>query len=712
MDLTPDALKPGTARLAGVGPGGVVDLPAWRAMLQALPEAAWVFALPSREVVLINDAACTLLAAQRSALLGAGADTLIAGVEDMAWWANLDDATPQVLHSDTLVPTADGRLIAVDRCIRMLPGGRHGLVSLRNLSAQRRSDDEREAALSQLQATLEATQDGILVIDPQGHVRACNRRMAEIWGMPAALFEQRDDHTVIEWIRRSVIDAQAWNRRLDELQQAPLLVSTERLALHTGQVVECASRPLWHRGRPQGRVFCFRDLSERLAADQRLTEMATTDTLTGLPNRRVMADTVAAAASLARRQGRSFALLVIDLDHFRRINDTLGHEMGDQVLVNVARRIQSCLRSEDRLSRIGGDQFALLIDGADSGAAEATARRVLALVAQPCELEALHFTLTCSIGVAMFPGNGQVLEQLISHAEGAMRQAKDGGRAGYRLHAGRGSADLRKLMALDHAMRQALVSGRFRLHYQPQIELRSGRLVGAEALIRWRDPELGDVAPSQFIPVAEETGFIIAIGDWVLSQAVRQAALWCERKTPLPIAVNVSALQFQQSQFVERVASVLAVSGLPPSLLELELTESILVRDAEEALLRLQALSKLGVRLSIDDFGTGYSSLAYLKRFPINKLKIDRSFVRGLPRDESDAGIVRAILQMARALNMGVVAEGVETEVQRQFLLDEGCDMFQGFLFAPALDNLSFERRLLQVREPEVAPPRVRLVHG
>jgi EAL domain-containing protein (putative c-di-GMP-specific phosphodiesterase class I) len=261
-------------------------------------------------------------------------------------------------------------------------------------------------------------------------------------------------------------------------------------------------------------------------------------------------------------------------------------------------------------------------------------------------------------------------------------------------------------------MRQALVSGRFRLHYQPQIEMASGRLVGAEALIRWRDPEHGEVSPGQFIPVAEDTGFIVPIGDWVLSQAVRQAALWHERGTPLPIAINVSALQFQQAQFVDRVASVLAVSGLPPALLELELTESILVRDAEEALHRLKALARLGVGLSIDDFGTGYSSLAYLKRFPIDKLKVDRSFVQGLPADESDAGIVRAILQMARALNLKVVAEGVETELQRQFLLDAGCEMFQGFLFAPALDSMSFERRLLgRTSEPD-GQPRVRLVHG
>ena len=280
----------------------------------------------------------------------------------------------------------------------------------------------------------------------------------------------------------------------------------------------------------------------------------------------------------------------------------------------------------------------------------------------------------------------------------------------HRLHEASAPANTRRHMALDHAMRQALVSGRFRLQYQPQIELATGRLVGAEALLRWRDPGMGEITPGQFIPVAEESGFIVALGDWVLSQDVRQATLWHQRGVAVPIAINVSALQFQQAQFVDRVASVLAVSGLPPALLELELTESILVRDAEEALKRLQALANLGVRLSIDDFGTGYSSLATLKRFPIDKLKIDRSFVKDVPESACDAGIVRAILQMGRALDMKVVAEGVETESQRRFLLEAGCDEFQGFLFAPALDSLSFERRLLV--NGQDAAPRMRLVHG
>jgi EAL domain-containing protein (putative c-di-GMP-specific phosphodiesterase class I) len=291
---------------------------------------------------------------------------------------------------------------------------------------------------------------------------------------------------------------------------------------------------------------------------------------------------------------------------------------------------------------------------------------------------------------------------------------KQGGRGNYRVQKGRRGGDRRADIQLDHAMRQALASGRFRLHYQPQVELRSGRIVGAEALIRWRDPALGEVPPSRFVPVAEDSGFIVALGDWVLTQAVRQGAAWLARGMALPIAINVSALQFQQPQFAERVAAVLAASQLPPQLLELELTESILVRDADEALQRLRALARIGVGMAIDDFGTGYSSLAYLKRFPIDKLKIDRSFVMGLPGDDSDSAIVVAILQMAAALGMKVIAEGVETEAQRQFLFDSGCHQFQGYLYAPALDSLSFEKRLqlARVRSDTVEARRVRLVSG
>jgi EAL domain-containing protein (putative c-di-GMP-specific phosphodiesterase class I) len=285
----------------------------------------------------------------------------------------------------------------------------------------------------------------------------------------------------------------------------------------------------------------------------------------------------------------------------------------------------------------------------------------------------------------------------VRRADAAMQDVKSGGRASYRFHQGSSrpaDSEPRGRLRLDSAMRQALADGNFRLHYQPQVDMNTGRVLGAEALIRWRDPELGDIPPGEFIPVAEQSGFIVPIGDWVLRQAVHQAAQWHAQGRGLVVSINVSAVQFHRAGFVDRVASALAAAGLPPGLLELELTESILIQDAQEAMLRLQALSELGVKLAIDDFGTGYSSLGYLKRFPIDRLKIDRSFVRGLPGDESDVGIVNAIVNLGRALHLEIVAEGVETEDQRQFLMRSGCEQYQGFLFAPALDSASFEARL------------------
>ncbi|MEO7852134.1 MAG: EAL domain-containing protein [Rubrivivax sp.] len=691
---------------------------AWAALVDSLPDATWIVDAASLLVVACNAAATQLLALPVAQLLGQRADALIGSPEDLAFWEEAAAGEAAALLSDTQLCAHDGRTLHVSRSIRALrqasgAGPSHYAVVVHDRSAWKRAEEEREQVLAELQATLESTADGILVTDLVGRVRVFNRRFAQIWGVPEDLLQSRQDTAVADWMRRSVADAETYQRRLRSIQDATLLNASDRLTLHSGQVLERVTRPLWCRGQAMGRVYSFRDLSEQLAANHRIEELSLTDALTGLPNRRQLVDKVAKASVLARRQAAGFALLLIDLDRFRHINDSLGHETGDRVLVDVAQRIQSCMRADDVLARTGGDQFALLVQAADSEAAERTARRVLDAVASPYNLDGAQFTLTCSIGGALCPDNGHGADELVRQAEAAVCDAKHGGRAHYRVQKGRRRGDRRADIQLEHSMRQALASGRFRLHYQPQIELRSGRVVGAEALIRWRDPALGEVSPARFIPVAEDSGFIIALGDWVLAQAVRQAATWHALGLAVPIAVNVSALQFQQPQFVDRVAAVLATSGLPPQCLELELTETILVRDADEALHRLQALARLGVRLSIDDFGTGYSSLAYLKRFPIGKLKIDRSFIKGLPGDDSDAAIVVAILQMARALGMKVIAEGVETESQRQFLSDSGCDEFQGFLFAPALDSLSFEKQLrVSQTTPQPARPRVQLVRG
>ena len=675
-------------------------LAAWLAMLDSLGEPAWIVEADTLAVAGLNPLARSLLGLNDVAPRDLNAASLIGTPEDLAFWDEVGAGRAGRLESEAMVVATDGRLLQVMRRIAPLQvrGSQptHYLVMVQDRSEQARQQQEREALLTELQATLESTADGILVTDLAGRIRAFNRRFAQLWNMPSDLLNGAQDDAVFDWMRRSVSDPRAYQRRLAALQESTLTRAADTLQLLSGQTFEMVTQPQVCRGRPIGRVWAFRDRTELVNADRRIEALITTDALTGLPNRRCLGDTLELSLAHAQRDRAGFALLLLDLDRFKQINDSLGTEVGDRVLIEVAERGKTCLRQGDLLARVGGDQFALLVHRAEQRSAEAAAARVLDAIGRAYAFEGSQFTLTCSIGIALYPSDGNDGNELMRHAETAMHRAKQGGRAAFRFHQPSHDADLRSRMQLDHAMRQALTAQRFRLAYQPQVQVDGDAIVGAEALARWRDPELGEVAPAQFIAVAEESGFIIALGDWVLTQAVRQAAAWRSRGMPLKVAVNVSALQFQQADFVDRVAAALHEADLPGGLLELELTESILVRDASEALQRLHALSQLGVKLAIDDFGTGYSSLAYLKRFPIQKLKIDRSFIRGTPADESDAAIVRAVVQLARALNLKVNAEGVESEAQRHFLKEQGCDEMQGFLFAPALDPVSFEQRLRQ----------------
>ncbi len=693
---------------------GVQNVQRYRSLLDGLQEAVWLVDAHSLTVLAANEAALAMLGLPAAALVGRHIESLCVTPEDLLFWGEVASGGREGLHTETLMRHADGQALWVDRRISRVAldptqpdGAALWVLSMRDLSAQRRGEEERESLLVDLRSTLESTADGILVTDLAGRLRNFNQRFAALWGIPEELLQQRDDAAVQAWMRRSVVDGAAYATRLRALLEAPLLQSSDVIRLLDGRVLERVSLPQWSRQRPVGRVFSFRDLSEKLAASQRIEELSHTDMLTGLPNRRALAERVEYARAIAKRESAGFAMLFVDLDRFKQINDTLGHAFGDRVLREVAQRLRDCLREVDTVAKLSGDEFALLIHEADAVGAEHTARRVLEAMGRPFGFDTLSFTVTASIGIALFPGDGESLDELTSSAERAMQGVKDSGRAGYRFHQPRKDVDLLARMRLDHAMRQALLEGRFRLHFQPQLDLASGQVIGAEALIRWRDALRGEVSPAEFIPVAEDSGFIVAIGDWVLHEAVTQAVRWWQQGRRMPVAVNVSALQFQQSQFVETVSQVLQSAGLPPDLLELELTESILLRDADEALRRLQALAELGVGLSIDDFGTGYSSLAYLKRFPIQRLKIDRSFVQGLPADASDAGIVRAVAQMGRALGLQVIAEGVESEAQRDFLREAGCHEYQGFLFSPALDLAAFEMRVWGAERPPM-----RLIHG
>jgi diguanylate cyclase len=422
-------------------------------------------------------------------------------------------------------------------------------------------------------------------------------------------------------------------------------------------------------------------------ANEQLQHVATHDALTGLPNRLLLADRLEQTIAHTERTGGSFAVLVVDLDRFKSINDSLGHEAGDRLLNEVARRLRSAVRRGDTLARTGGDEFVVLLDGISGPRdVETVIVNLLAVVGRPFELAAVEIQTSPSIGVSLYPHDGTDAQTLMKHADAAMYHAKKVGRNTFQFFAPEMNAFTRERLELECALRNAVLRNEFVVHYQPKVDFRSGRIVSVEALIRWEHPKRGLVPPAEFIPLAEETGLILPIGAWVLREACRQLRRWHEAGFGhLRLAVNFSAQQFREKNLLELVRGALAQANLEPRFLELELTETAVMQDPRHSAAILRALSDLGVRISVDDFGTGYSSLSYLQRFPLNKVKIDRSFVREIANSHGDLEIVRAIVSLAHSLRLAVIAEGVETSEQLGILGDVGCDQYQGYLCSPPL---------------------------
>ncbi|HEY6922890.1 MAG TPA: EAL domain-containing protein [Steroidobacteraceae bacterium] len=451
--------------------------------------------------------------------------------------------------------------------------------------------------------------------------------------------------------------------------------------------------------------FRTRKHNEQLEkANAQLEHAATHDSLTGLPNRVLLADRLGQATAQSERYSRGFAVLVVDLDRFKSINDSLGHLAGDDMLKEAALRLSKLLRKADTLARLGGDEFVLVLNEiAGPRDAESVASKVLASLAEPFVLSGLDVQISASIGISVFPEDGVDAETLLQHADAAMYHAKKNGRSSFQFFAPVMNVFARERLELESGLRRALSQGEFELHYQPKVDVSSGRIDSAEALIRWRHPKRGLTAPSGFIPIAEETGLIVPIGEWVLHEACRQARAWhLSGMKPLRIAVNLSAQQFKQKSLITTVREALAAADLDPAYLELELTESAVMQDAESSIQVLRQLSGLGVRISVDDFGTGYSSLSYLRRLPLDKLKIDRSFIREVAASRDDAEIVRAIVSLAHSLHLKVIAEGVETDEQLTFLRGLGCDQYQGFHCSPPVPADEFEK-MMRMAAPDIA---------
>jgi diguanylate cyclase (GGDEF)-like protein len=514
----------------------------------------------------------------------------------------------------------------------------------------------------------------------------CNARGAEFYGV--------DSNQLLQTKLSSFYPAVYFNELLNTFRSAMesgFYEDVVKVPRESLLQIEWVKRRLVRSG--NGLAVTVQDISERKLAEEKIEFMAHHDPLTHLPNRVLLRDRSEQAIAAATREKTGVVILFLDLDNFKNINDGCGHLVGDQLLIQVVTRLKDCIRDADTLCRQGGDEFIILLTQIEGiNEISRIAQKILDTISEPFEIENQKLHTSASIGIAVFPSDGDDLDSLLKNADTAMYQAKESGKNAYRFFTDKMNIDAMGRLRLHTQLSDALKRKEFQLHYQPQIDLLSGNVIGMEALIRWYHPEQGIISPAQFIPVAEASGLIIPIGEWVLEEACRQACIWQQNgQPPFKVAVNLSALQFKRGNILETVSKVLERSGIPSSMIELELTESILLQDMGSALQTIKDLKSIGVQLSIDDFGTGYSSLSYLKQLKVDKLKIDQSFVRELINDNDDKAIVTAIIQLGHNLQMQVTAEGVETAEQLAFLRTHGCDEAQGYLFSRPLAPADFD---------------------
>lgn len=591
---------------------------------------------------------------------------------------------------------ADGRKIPVELRLVLVwdeQGNFEGILGVgRDISQQRRAEKDLRMAAT----VFEHSTSAILITDPAGYIVQANEAFTRVSGyevsqildqLPNLLTVDEHQEAHLSYIlkqlhQRGSWEGEVWLKRRSE-EHYPAWVGITAVLDDEGDLASY--------------VCFFTDISERKASEQRIHRLAYYDALTHLPNRSLFQDRLHSALQQAERQQAWVVLMFLDLDRFKPINDSLGHAAGDRMLQEMAIRLLACVSDDDTVARMGGDEFTLLLQPSPTrqialNRAINVAEQILTSLVTPFVLEGREFFVTASIGIALSPQDGHELSQLMKNADTAMYHAKERGKNNFQFYQADMNATALERLELESDLRHALEQKEFTLFYQPQFSGDGKRLTGAEALLRWRHPRRGLVSPVEFIPVLEELGLVVEVGDWVLTEACRQLKEWHQAKVRVPkVSVNISARQFADGQLGNRIASILKETGLPPACLELELTESILMREVDQAMQILAGLKRLGLSIAIDDFGTGYSSLNYLKQFPIDILKIDRTFVDGLPSGEQDAQIARAIIAMAHSLNLAVIAEGVETHEQLEFLREHGCDEVQGFLFGRPMPASRFE---------------------
>jgi diguanylate cyclase (GGDEF)-like protein/PAS domain S-box-containing protein len=586
------------------------------------------------------------------------------------------------------------------------------LRALRYAIERKNIEERLFAEQERAQVTLDSIGDAVVCVDVLGKITFLNPvaqtltgwSLFEVMGQPMAevfrIINAMTREAIPDPMQRVIV-----RNRADHLPSNSILVRRDGSEVP----IEDSVSPIRDRDREvSGAVIVFRDVSAARAMTEQIAHSAEHDFLTGLPNRLLLNDRVNQAIALAQRHGYQVAVLFLDLDGFKHINDSLGHPIGDKLLQSIAERLVGCVRTVDTVSRQGGDEFVMLLPAVEKAEdAAIAARRMLQAVAEAHFIDLHDLHVTASIGVSVYPDDGPDAETLIKNADTAMYQAKENGRQSYQFFEPAMNVRAVERQSIEENLRRALERKEFVLHYQPKVDLRTGAITGAEALIRWLHPTRGFVSPAQFIPIAEDCGLILPIGDWVLREACTQARAWVDAGLPgMVMAVNVAAMQFQNEGFLKGVFGILDETGFDPTCLEVEVTESALMKRAEFTASVLQALRAQGIKVAIDDFGTGYSSLSYLRKFPLDALKIDQSFVRQITTTPEETTIVSAIISMARSLNLRVIAEGVETAEELAFLQLHECEEAQGYYFSRPIPAEQFALLLASHRQERHAHPR------
>lgn len=677
----------------------------YRQLFESAFDAMLVFDAETELVLEVNARACELYGFTRQEMLGMNLTSLTKDVEGGREKVALILEGTGALQLYTTQFRKDGSEVHLEVCAsKVSVDGRVAILTAnRDITGRRKDEVLIQSSERKYRQLFERNLAGVFRNSLEGRILDCNEACVRILGLESReeaigrdaselYFEPSEREALMKTLtaQRALTNIEVRMRRLD---------GREIFVLENVSLVDSGDGELV----VEGTMF---DITERKEAEKQVAYQAYHDPLTGLGNRKLFELRLVPAISQARREGYPMAVLFVDLDRFKSINDSMGHGVGDEILRQVCFRMAPLIRAEDSLARVGGDEFTVMLSRI-SGPHDAmrVAQKLLETIANPYQVGENAFFVTASIGIAMFPSDGDSAETLIKNADSAMFRAKELGRNGYQLCTGTIAGKAMERLLLEVSLRSAIDNGELHIEYQPQVDLAMGRVVGVEALLRWRHPQRGPISPATFIPIAENSGLILQIGEWVLRKACEQLRLWhLAGHEGLRMAVNLSAGQFQQPELLTSIRNILRDTQLDPRCLELEITESTAMQNTERTIAVLNRLKEMGIRIAIDDFGTGHSSLNYLKRFPLDVLKIDQSFVRDIMRSGSDAAIVLAVIAMARGVNLELIAEGVETEEQKQFLLEHGCQQMQGYFFSRPLPTPDVDKFLRAGAWLQVAP--------